>query len=233
MATPVTLAQMMLRVRRRSNLEGAAAFVPDEEVIDNINTSLSEWWDMVRLTTYQGQIARMIWPIVTVANQSAYPLAPNTGSIISVDANINGQNYAISAMPYQEEQRNMFKLLPFVGWSFGIQSIWYQLQGTNINFLPTPTANYNVVVNYVPTAPLLSAPLDVFNSINGWEEWIVLDAAIKVLIKDGQSEMLSILQARADSQKERILHAAAQMDMNASEGVHESDAYGNWGQVFR
>lgn len=234
MATNVTLGQLMLRVRQRANLEGATAFLPDAELIDNINQSVADWWDMVRLTTFQGQIARVQWPIVTVANQSSYALAPNNASVISVDANISGNSYAISAMPYQEEQRNMFKLLPFVGWSFGaVQSVWYQIQGTNINFLPTPTANYNVTVNYVPTSPVLSAPTDTLNSVNGWEEWIVLDAATKALVKTGNTEMMAALQPYIQRQEARIKSAAAAQDMNASEGVHESEAYGNWGLVFR
>jgi hypothetical protein len=137
-------------------------------------------------------------------------------------------------MPYQEEQRNMFKLLPFVGWSFGaVQSVWYQIQGTNINFLPTPTAGYNVTVNYVPTAPILSAPYDTLNSVNGWEEYVVLDAAMKCLIKTGNTEMLAALQPYLAREQMRIEQAAALQDMNASEGVHESEAYGNWGLVFR
>ena len=231
MATPVTLAQLVLRVRRRCNLEGNSVLqlFPDEELIDNINDEIGAWWDMVRLTTFMGQYARAPFPFSTVALQSLYPLPANCASLISVDANINGQSYAISAMPYQEEQRNMFKLLPFVGWSFGIQSVWYQLQGTNINFLPTPDAGYNITINYVPTAPVLSAPGDVLNSFNNWEEWIVLGASIKCLLKIGQEDLIAILQGMQDRQTDRILNAAAEADMNASEGVHETMAYGNLG----
>jgi hypothetical protein len=234
-ATQVSLAQLILRVRQRANLEGAgnssAPFLPDSEVIDNINVGIAAWWDMVRLTTFQGQIARAAWPIVTTANTSLYALAQNTASIISVDANISGNSYAISAMSYPEEKRNVFKLLPYVGWSFGgIQSVWYQIQGTNINFLPTPTANYNVTVNYVPTAPVLSNPQqDYLNSINGLEEWIVLDAAIKCLMKAGDLEKIPLMLQFQAREEARILKSVAQADLNAPEGVHEIVEYGNWG----
>lgn len=235
MTTQVSLAQLMLRVRQRANLEGSSAFLPDSEVIDNINQSIAEWYDIVRLTTFGGQIARSAWPIVTLSNVSSYPLAQNTASIISVDANISGNSYAISALPYQEEQRNIFKLLPYVGWSLGgLQNVFYQIQGQNINFLPTPTANYNITVNYIPTAPVLSnANTDYLNSINGWEEWIVLDSAIKCLIKDGQLDIIPLLQGRLEQQTARIKWAAALADMNAQEGVHETETYGGWGPYFR
>lgn len=238
MATPVSLAQLLLRVRQRSNLEGSgnssAPFLPDSEVIDNINVAIAAWYDLVRLTTFGGQIARSAWPIVTVQNQSLYPLAGNTASIISVDANISGNSYAINAASYQEEQRNIFKLLPYVGWSFGaVQSVFYQIQGTNINFLPTPTANYNVTVNYVPTAPVLSSPNDLLNSQNGWEEYIVLAAAQKCALKDGQYDLVNVLGQMKQAEEERIKWAAAQVDMNAQEGVHETEVYSGWGNVFR
>jgi hypothetical protein len=228
--TNVTLAQLMQRVRQRANLEGANSFITDPELIDVINVCIAEWWDLVTLTTFMGQYGRSTWPILTVNDQSLYPLAPNHSRVISVDANIEGNSYAISAMPYQEEQRNMFKLLPFVGWSFGIQSVWYQQQGTNINFLPAPTAGYNVVVNYLPTAPVLNSPQsDSLNSINGWEEHIVLNAAINLLVKAGLNDMVGTLQARMDRQTARIEAAAGQADLNASEGVREVEAFGNWG----
>lgn len=235
MATPVTLTQLINRVRQRSNTEGisAQAFITDAEITDNINQSIGDWYDMVRLTTFMGQYARSQYPFVTTANQSLYPLPPDCASIISVDAMINGQSYAISAMPYQEEQRNMFKLLPFVGWSFGIQSVWYMKQGDYLNFLPTPTAGYNITINYVPTAPVLNTGDSTLNSFNNWEEWIVLDSAIKCLIKLGNTDMIGVLSARLEQQTTRILDAAGEADMNASEGVHETEAYGNWGMGGR
>jgi hypothetical protein len=228
MAYPVSLEQLLNRVRQRTNLEGASAFIGDMELTDSINVAIASWWDLVRLTTFGGQYARNSWAFTTTANQPLYALPPNCASILSIDANINGNSYAISAFPYQEEQRNMFKLLPFVGWSFGIQSVWYQKQGENINFLPTPTQGYNIVVNYVPTAPILATLEDSLNSFNGWEECIVLDAGIKCLLKCGRTEEIPAFQSLLEVERERIKGAAAQADMLGTEGVHETVAYSNW-----
>lgn len=227
MPTPVSLATLMLRVRRRSNLEGHEEFIGDAELTDEINNSISEWWDLVTLTTFQGQYARSPWPIVTVANQQVYPLAPNHGKIISVDLVVSGMA-PVPVKAYQEEQRGMFTLFPLVGWSPGIRRIWYQQQGNAISFLPIPSGGYLVQVNYVPTAPVLATPYGVLNSINGWEEWIVIDAAIKCLIKCGNASLATSLQGRLEAQADRIRHAAAEADLNQSEGVHETEAYGEW-----
>jgi hypothetical protein len=236
MASPVTLGTMVLRARRRANLEGALQFIPDEEAIDYVNTGIAAWWDLVSMTTFAGQIARIPWPIVTVNNQSLYPLAPNHLRLISVDVTINGQTLAINSIPYQEEQRNIFKAMPFVGWSaFGgvCQSIWYQLQGTSINFIPTPPSGTTLTANYFPVAPRLAKmDDDSLNSINGWEEWIVLQAARRMLIKDGQLEMAGALMPLLAEETQRIQACAAQADLNGAEGVHETEAYGNYGPGF-
>jgi hypothetical protein len=235
-STPVSLATLMQRVRQRANLEVGAATsavsaFPDSEVIDAINVSIYEWWDMIRLTTFGGQYARVQFQITIVANQSLYPLPANCASIISVDAFLSGlgSSYPVNAQPYQEEQRNQFSQFPFSVGVFGPGNAWYQKQGENINFIPQPPSSYLFQVNYVPTAPQLQSPSGYLNSFNGWEEWIVCDAALTLLIKDGQTDIIPLIEARKAQQAERIRWAAAQADMNASEGVHEGQEPSNAG----
>jgi hypothetical protein len=233
LATPVSLSTLIQRVRQRSNLEGATLFITDPELIDSINASISAWWDLVRLSTWGGQYARVPYTITTTPAISSYALPPNLASIISVDAFVS-TGVPIACYAYQEEQRNWLKLAALFGWSSWGVPIYYQLQGGNINFAPTPNGTVSVTLNYVPTAPQLSDYDDTLNSINGWEEWIVLDVAIKCLIKDGQLDIVPMLMNHKQEQTARIQAAAPQADMNQSEGVHETgrwSAYGSgWGR---
>lgn len=232
MATQVLLSTMIQRVRQRADLEignattSVQAF-PDSEVIDAINVALYAWWDLVRLTTFAGQYDRAPWPFTTALSQSLYPMPPNCASIISVDAQIAGANYTINAMGFQEEQRNMFT--GTFGWAPGFWNVWYQIQGSNIKLIPPPPSGYSIQINYVPTAPQLSAPDDYFNSQNGWEEWVVLKAAIKLLLKDGQTDMIAALRVELADETTRIEAAAAMADMNSTEGVHEGQDTSNNG----
>jgi hypothetical protein len=223
---PVTLSTLIQRVRQRSNLEGAVAFLPDSEVIDNLNLSLADWYDLVVGSTWGGTYYRVPWPITTQGNVSSYPLAPNCYDVISVDCLLTG-NQTISAQRYQEENRNIFKQLPLVGWMWN-QPCFYQLQGQNINFMPMPQSAFSVTVNYIPTAPVLSNYSDTLDSINGWEEYIVLDSAVKCLIKYGRADIIPMLEVRRQEQKARIVAAAPKRDLNQSEGVHET---GRWGSL--
>lgn len=240
---PVTCGDLVRRARRRANLETTSGvvtfgpdFMPDGEVIDNLNVAIGKWWDLVMGSTFAGQFARNPWSITTVQGQATYGLAPNFARQISVDAYIVGNITPISANPYQEEQRNLWGNLTFTGWVYG-QPILYQIQGQSITFRPIPQGAQTVTVNYIPTAPVLNSSEDQFDSVNAWEEFIVLDAAIKMALKDGQFDLVQTLQGLKEEERQRILAAAPQRDQGAPEQIHntrgldwsEADDFGGGG----
>lgn len=302
MAYPVSLSTLTTRAQQRSNLEGATGFITVAEWTDMLNQSINDWYDLVRLTTWGGQFYRAQYslPGGTLPNVGAYLLPPDFLSSISVDCFVT-PNMVLSARPFQEENRNMFRWYP-VGWLFD-KPIFYQLQGPNLVFIPVPQSVFTVQINYVPVAPQLSAPLTVtamtglgvspivvtvastaglvqgqsvavagavgntaangtwslgtvtpttaqllgttgngafaaggctltplLDSINGWDEWIVLDSAIKALTKDGQLDVIPQLEARQEAQAERIRKGAVSRDQGAAEVVHDvTSSFDDWG----
>lgn len=233
MAYPVKLETLMQKARQRANLETQPGstddFISDEELISELNTSGAEWWDLVRTASWNGTMYRRRQNFQTVPLVSSgfsnpppgayYPLPQNFLHLISVDISIS-QTLVITAQPFQEEQRNMFKFYPIGAWIWN-QPIYYQIQEQNIVFIPGPIGTFNVQVNYCPTWSQLNQPEDTFDSINSWEEWIVLDTAIKILIKDGQMDMISVLMARLDKQTARIKAMVPKRDMQTAEMIHE------------
>jgi hypothetical protein len=218
-AYPVSLGILSERVLQRSNLEGASAFIKPYELTDLINGSLAEWVDEVRATTWNGTYTRALHAITTSSGVASYPLPGDFLTLLSVDIAIGG-GIVSSAHPYQEEQRNAFRNMPLAaGWGFSAP-IYYQIQGTDISFIPAPQGAYSVTVNYVPTAPVLSDPNDTIDSINGWEEFIVLDAAIKCLLKAGEAETIPSLTQRLEQQRHRIRSMAPRRDQYGAERVH-------------
>jgi hypothetical protein len=220
-AYPVTLEVLLLKCRQRANLEGADDFITDEELTGEINTSLAEWHDLVTATTWNGTQVRKRYnftttaasapvPYVSPAPGTYYPLPGNFLRLISVDIAIS-PNLVITAQAFQEENRNIFKYYPVGAWIWN-QPIYYQLQDNNIVFIPGPIGVFTVQVNFVPIAPQLNRPSDSFDSINSWEEFIVLDVAIKMLIKDGQTDMIPQLEARLEQQRARIKALAPKRD---------------------
>lgn len=237
MSYPVTLETLLMKCRQRANLEGGEDFITDDELTGEINTSLAEWWDLVRATTWNGNQFRKRYNFVTTPTlPSNPPVSPPPGSyyplpvdflhLISVDISIS-PNLVITARAYQEEQRNVFKFYPVGSWVWN-QPIYYRLEGQNIVFIPGPIGQFNIQVNYCPVAPQLARPADSFDSINSWEEFIVLDVAIKLLIKDGQTDMIQLLQPMREEQKVRIKTLMPKRDMQASEMIHESGESDYW-----
>ena len=62
--------------------------------------------------------------------------------------------------------------------------IFYRVLGQTITFIPSPPNAYNIQLNYIPTAPVLVADTDSLDSINSWDELIVLWATQKDFTKE-------------------------------------------------
>lgn len=227
MAYSVAIRAVITRAKQRSNLEGADAFITPQEWVDMANQSYAEWYDLVRLTTFGGQYFRSTAQLNTVAGTSSYPLPADHLGILSVDWYVAGTSMVVNILPYQEEHRNVFRFWP-IGWLFN-QPVFFQEWGPNINFLPTPQSQFTVAINYVPTAQRFGDPSQTFDSINGWEEWMVLDMAMKALAKDGQNDMIATLAPFREAQRARIEGAAASRDMGHAEVVHDVEVgFDDW-----
>lgn len=220
MSYNVTLTELIERVRQRTNLEGAQAFVTDWEVTGLINVAYAEWLDEVRGTTWVGQYTRSSYSFTTTSGQQLYQLPPDFMSLISLDIAFANGSPVISARAYQEEERNRFRQYPLLyGWTVS-SPIFYQLQQGNLSFIPVPNGAFQCQLNYVPVAPRLAGPEDTIDSINGWEEFIVLHAAIRVATKDGQMDLIPVLAGQLEQQRERIRAMAPRRDQQTAERVH-------------
>ena len=229
MSYPVLLADLMDEVRLRTNVQGLQKSFADMEIIGYINQSLSEWYDEVISTTFSGQRYRSTFSFVVTppanltsqVNPVAEALPADFYREISVDVYLAG-TIKINGLKFQEEERNMYCWWP-IGWVVG-QPVYYQLWGGNLVFLPAPQGQFQCQLNYIPIAPKLFSPNDTFDSINGWEEWVICDAAIKVALRDGQFDLVQQLTMRRDEQRERIRMCAASREGTA-ERIHETARY--------
>lgn len=225
MARTVTLTTLLTRVRQRADLESQTRRTTDAEITDHINEGIAELYDVVRGAFGQDYF-RAASTFATTNGADTYALPADFLSLLSVDVALSN-SISLTARPYMENERNAFKAFP-TGWLYG-QPIWYRLYAANIKFIPTPNGAYSVTLNYCPTPPKLSAPSDTFDGINGWEEYAVLDAAIKCCIKDEDVDMIGILDSRKERMKQRILDYAPERDAGQPERVHDVYRANGWG----
>jgi len=92
----------------------------------------------------------------------------------------------------------------------------YHLQRDIIYWYPTPTSVESVTLNYVPTLATLDGSTDL-EGINGWDEFVVLDAAIKC--RESCRMDTTTLMADRDRAEARIIAMAPRRDIRATAKV--------------
>lgn len=220
MARQVTLEQLVTRVRQRANIENSQ-FVTDIELTSYINESLCELYDLL-VASYGQEYFRTSTTFSTTGGVVDYALPTDFYKLISVDVDLGGP-CVYSALAYMESERNLYNSFP--GWSYG-SPIAYRLHGMNstfaygsIGFIPQPSGTYSITLNYVPACTDLYRPDDTFDGVSGWEEYVVVDAAIKCLQKEESD--VSVLFAQKQALIARIAAMAPSRDAQSPERARD------------
>lgn len=203
----VTLATLETRTKQRANVEygsSASLFTP-AELDSNINEGIAEFWNIVAEFPDQHWYLNST-TFTTSAQNDTYPIGP--GQLINVQDFYKpggvdvqfGQNIVNTAKRFMWSERNRFKIL-YSGWVY-TQPVFYALVGNSsgapgnypaMKFIPMPSGSFSITIWYLPVAPMLVNGTDVFDGINGYEEYAVLSAAEKLLTKQERFEHASVL----------------------------------------
>jgi len=239
-----TFTQLGDRVRERSDMENNN-FIGDSELVNYINASAAELHDIV-VQVYGDDYYVETKEFTTTSGVSLYPINDSTSSydlaisdfykVRGVDAKLNGAEY-FTLEPFNFNERNLYA--NFGSWSvLGITSVRYRLVGDNFMFTPQPDSAVSVKIWYIPTSDKLtydSGTSTVSGTISvtqGYEEYIVLDAAIKCLQKEESD--VTVLVGQKIAMKRRIEEAANNRDAGSPLAV--SDIYNEnnrywWGTI--
>jgi hypothetical protein len=98
----------------------------------------------------------------------------------------------------------------------------YQVRGDDLVFIPTPNGSQLIRLWYIPLPQELTLDTDSFNGINGYEEYVVIDAAIKMRVKE-ESPVEELLLAK-ENMRQRILSASAGRDSGEPARVVDTDS---------
>jgi len=222
----ITLAELKLQARRRADME-RSKFVKDAELVEYINASIAELVDLL-IQAYDSDYYLESYQFNTVSGQNAYDLPDDFYKLRGVDAQINGSDsYALRPFNFNERLR-------FSGsgsWTL-LQgaAVRYRLLGNQIKFTPTPDQATPITLWYIPVIPKLVNDSDEFNDLNQYAEYVVIDAAIKMLNKEESD--VSVLAAQKAAIIQRLNSAAQNRDTGASDSVTDiyadNDDYYFW-----
>ncbi len=156
-------------------------------------------------------------------NASVYPLPSDFYKLILCEVALNptDPNSWVTLRQYERIQQNLWNY-PNVYTFYGITNLRYRLTGTQIQIVPIASAGQTIRIWYAPRPPRLVADTDLMDGISGWEEYIILDAAIKALKKEESSEEAMALEAQKAPMKMRLESMAA--NRNIAEPMKVSDS---------
>ena len=179
------------KVRRRADQE-SVGFITDLELNDYINASLAELHEilvMEDLAYYESE------QTVTADGSSTYALPTDYFGTQTVER-VSGTTYA-PLTPVDAGERHRYA-------GTG-EAIAYRVVGNNLELLPAPTSG-TYRHTYVAYPALLTLDADTIDGHMGWEEWIVVDCAIKCHIKEDSTPRA--LMAERERLTERVVTAA-------------------------
>lgn len=233
MPAPVSLGSMLTAIQQRANIENlvaaAGTFISLPELRGYVNELGSELYDELVQNAHP-EWFRKTAIFTTTGNQGAYPLPADIYLLLSVDVFL-APNMVISARPYMESERNMFRWYP--GWFYNTP-VYFRLLGVPastganiqppmISFIPAPASTYQVGVNYYPPFRTFatdgSEDANIMDGMNGWEGYVIWGATAICLEKLKQNSDYAM--NRMAQYKARIESLAADRHAGDAERVHD------------
>lgn len=236
----VSLGQLRLMAQQRADRVNSN-FVTVPEWNTYINQSMFELYDLL-VTVYEDYYIAPAVSFLTNGNQFLYPLPDGTNynaaapfyKLIGVDLGLNTANNAyVTIDKFNFVDRNRFVYPNSNSTIYGVFNMQYRVMGSNIEFIPTPTANQTIRLWYVPRLRQLLQDSDITSTgISGWIEYVITDAAIKALQKEESD--VTVLGMQKMALIKRIEDSASNRDPGRPDTISNSrrgDWYGGngWG----
>lgn len=213
----ITLLELRTRARQIADKENSN-HVTDEELTSYVNMAIAELHDLL-IGAYSSDYFIDTEIFSTVANETTYALPSDFYKLRGVDAAIRTGEYA-SLRPFNFNERNRNDSFASWGLMTG-PSIRYRLLGNNIVFSPAPDSVYSIRLWYVPQATVLVSDSDTLTDLNQYSEYVVYDAAIRILTKEESD--IGPLMVKKQEIVQRIKEMAQNRDAGQPEAI--SDIY--------
>ncbi len=244
-AGETTLAAIRLQAQQRADRVGNN-FVSTSEWNNYINTSMYELYDLL-ITVYEDYyLARpvsfvtdgstFLYPIPNGSNtfndgitQSGPVTPPALYKLQGVDLALQTANNAFATInKFNFIDRNKFLYPNTASTIYGVFNLQYRMMGSNIEFIPTPTAGQNIRLWYIPRLTTLLQDTDTTSiSISGWIEYVIVKAAYYALTKE-ESDTSSLVQQLV-ALNDRIISSASNRDVGQPDTISDTRSGNGWG----
>jgi hypothetical protein len=224
-----TLSQLRTAAQQRCDRVNST-FVTSSEWASYINSSALQLYSIIveKFGDDYSSAPPLRWTTDGVTER--YQLPPDFFKLLGVDLLVtpNQPSYRLTVYPFNRGQRNKYS--PWnVPIAYGMLSnLHYRLDGKYLWFTPFPASGQQVQIEYVPVFTQLVNDTDVLNTgvLAGFDEYVVLDAAIKAMVKEESDA--SALMAQKGEVVQQIEIAAENRDAGMPVTVTDS----NWSDMW-
>jgi hypothetical protein len=222
-------------------------FVTDPEVNGYINQSLFELYDILTTvyedynvqgpiqfqtdgSTYQYPLPDGITPFMDQAGSTIIP--PPMYKMLGVDCGLAlNSNAWVTLHKFDFISRNRYVFPNISSTYLGVFNLRYRLIGNTLMFIPTPSAGQFIRLWYIPRLQELLKDTDLMDGVSGWTEYVIVDAAIKILQKEESD--VSMLTAQKQALLDRIQSSAMNRDAGQPDTISNvrsmSERWGGYG----
>ena len=208
-----TEADLRTRARRRADMENST-FVTDAEIQDYLNSSISELHDYM-VKSYEDYFVSEQAYSVPIATGGAN-LPDDFYKALGVDYNSGGITSTLRAYSFSE--RNIYNT-PYAVID-RLAEPMYKVEGNKIKLIPNNSQSGSITLYYVPQATQFSSTVtEIENVIPGFEEYVVVATAIRMLMKE-ESDFRALENERQQLSS-RIIRAISPRDASGSFSIRD------------
>lgn len=204
-----TVSAVTASIRYRAD-QVNSSFVTDAEILTYIQSSQQELYDLLVTTYGEDYYSSIASTITTDGSNDRFALPTDFYKLLGCSLLIQSgtPNQYITMRPFAFAERDK--------WSTGAVAsgrqtpLRYRLEAGNLWLRPFPASGQVIQLYYVPRLSVPTLPTDTIDGVNGWEEYLVVDGAIKCMQKEESD--CRVLMAQKDALVRRINAAAANRD---------------------
>ena len=217
MANTKTLLELRTESRQRADQENSD-FISDAELTGYINASYGEWYDII-VSRFEDYFTLDV-ELTIASGSSTLTLPTDFHKLRGVDFKLSNNDF-YNLQKFNFNQRNVYSNRNLTRIATNRFNRVYRIIGSSdVQVLPEDNAPGTYKLWYVPIFTPLVSDSDTVNGYNGWEEYIIVDAAIKMMQKEESD--VSVLMVQKQALLERIQSAAQNRDFDGIETVTDS-----------
>lgn len=194
MADLITVSSIKTQARQKADMENSE-FVSESELLGYINSSYAKLYDLL-VASHADYYITSTSETITTGNVITIPT--DFYKLKGLDVQLSGDFVTVSKFNFRDRNRitNGFNRAALQ------TNKRYRVLAGEIHILPEDDAVGTYKLWYTPRLTRLLLDTDTLDSINGWEEYIIVDVAIKMLLKEESDT--SSLQIALREQEARV-----------------------------